>query len=426
MPKHPRVPACAAALLLSLAACSPDGVTDATPLPAPVDDAVLAMLSTSGEWEIAAHPVSLAQQAADDRVAPEESGLNPLTESALARLADLDETWQAADGERYEALYIHGDGRAYGRRSAARPAFGLPGESNGFGAFAGDASSSGDGAANVVGGLEAASRDRGEAVTAQARITTNWEDDRRYRVYSGMTTYPTRVIGSMSGSGGVQDGACTGTKVGPRAVLTAAHCVMNSDGNISLSGRFNPGQTNSTTPNGSLTWSGVFLRDWRVHRRYDYAIVYLADSPSTVGLGWMGIGWWNSASSYNGRGSSLFGYPCGANRDCGEIDEQRCKASPRTDHRCDGWMYGHARPLTTSSFRSDDLLQYDNDMSSGQSGSAVYTWFNNSPMVLAVNTHSWSGVSMGPRFRQSMWNDVCAWIAHPAKQSAYATHPLCN
>jgi hypothetical protein len=140
----------------------------------------------------------------------------------------------------------------------------------------------------------------------------------------------------------------------------------------------------------------------------------------------MGIGWWNSASSYNGRGSSLFGYPCGANRDCGEIDEQRCKASPRTDHRCDGWMYGHARTLTTSSFRSDDLLQYDNDMSSGQSGSAVYTWFNNSPMVLAVNTHSWSGVSMGPRFRQSMWNDVCAWIAHPAKQSAYATHPLCN
>lgn len=201
---------------------------------------------------------------------------------------------------------------------------------------------------------------------------------------------------------------------------------MRRNGDITFSGRFNPGQTDNSTPNGSLTWRGVFLRDWRIARRYDYAVVYLRDSPATVGLGWMGVAWWNGAAGYTGRGASLFGYPCGSNTGCGQVTAQRCKASPLPSRRCNGWMYGHARRLWANSYRNDGLLQYDNDMSSGQSGSAVYTWLGNSPAVMAVNTHSWSGVSMGARFRQSMWNDVCSWIAHPAVQSAYAVHSLCN
>jgi V8-like Glu-specific endopeptidase len=335
--------------------------------------------------------------------------------------AERDRAWYAGDGSRYEALYIHSDGRTYGRRAAASTTYGLPNEANMFG-----------GSAGVRPGTtrEDVRRDPALAIeqdglTAQtARITTDWWNDRRVRVSTGMTSYPTRTIGSMSGSGNTQDGACSGTKVGPRAVLTAAHCVMGQDGNIAFSGRFNPGQTSTTTPNGSIPWSGVFLRDWRIHGKYDYAIIYLQDTPAAVGLGWMGIGWWNSASGYDGRWASLFGYPCGANRGCGAITVQRCNASPRTDKRCDGWMYGHSRPLTLTSFMTNDLLQYDNDMSSGQSGSAVYTWFNGGPMVLAVNTHSSNGISRGVRFRQSMWNDVCSWIAIGA--SAYATHALCN
>jgi V8-like Glu-specific endopeptidase len=371
--------------------------------------------------------VSLSEAMPEVEILPE--GLEESTESTLARAAELDRGWYATDGERYDALYIHHDGRSYGRRRAATASYAIPDASNDFGAFTGvgdvlDAEAFSRLEANEA--AEATTAQQDGVSTPQARIGTDWTIDRRYRVASGLTTWPTRTIGALSGSGNTQSSGCSGTKVGPRAVLTAAHCVMGSNGNITFSGRFNPGQTNTTTPNGSIAWSGVFLRDWRIHRRYDYAILFLADSPATVGLGWMGIVWWNGSSGYTGRGSKLFGYPCGPNMNCGLISQQRCKASPRWDKRCDGWMYGHSSSLWSNSYRSDGLLQYDNDMSSGQSGSAVWTWYGNAAAVMAVNTHSWSGVSMGSRFRQSMWNDVCAWIGHPAFQSAYATHSLCN
>ena len=426
MRKILNVHAFAAAIVLVIGACTPDNVTDPAQTESPVVDPVLAMLSASGEWEITAHRASVTGGSIEDFV-EREDGIADLTDAALAAIAEQDQAWYAADGERYDALYIHEDGKAYGRRASGRNIEIFPSEENGFGGFTGSGGVSRDDfGENTLGtlGQDQSAVQRGDV--AQARITTNWQNDRRYRVYTGLTTFPTRTIGAMSGNGNTQSSSCSGTKVGPRAVLTAAHCVMGSNGSVSMSGRFNPGQTNTTTPNGSLSWSGVFLRDWRVHRKYDYAIVYLADSPSTVGLGWMGIVWWNGSSGYNGRGSKLFGYPCGPNNPCGSIAQQMCKASPRADKRCDGWMYGHSRTLDNNSYRSDDLLQYDNDMSSGQSGSAVWTWYGNDPAVMAVNTHSSSGVSMGPRFRQSMWNDVCTWIAYPGKQSAYATHSLCH
>jgi V8-like Glu-specific endopeptidase len=420
------VQALAAALLIGFVACDSEDVTDSIERDEESADPVLALLSTSGTWEKTANPVALSDALPQVEILPD--GLLESTESSLARSAELDRGWFADDGERYDALYIHHDGRSYGRRRAATSSYRIPDAANDFGAFTG---AGGVLDADAFARLEADSAGRvpdadPAGLSAQARIGTDWSNDRRSRIASGLTTWPTRTIGALSGNGNTQSSGCSGTKVGPRAVLTAAHCVMGSTGSITFSGRFNPGQTNTTTPNGSITWSGVFLRDWRVHRKYDYAILYLADSPATVGLGWMGVVWWNGTSGYAGRGSKLFGYPCGPNNNCGTIAQQRCKASPRTDKRCDGWMYGHSSLLWPNSYRSDDLLQYDNDMSSCQSGSAVWTWHGNAAAVMAVNTHSSNGVSMGARFRQSMWNDVCTWIGHPAFQSAYATHSLCN
>ncbi|HET9934214.1 MAG TPA: trypsin-like serine protease [Polyangiaceae bacterium] len=370
-----------------------------------------AALPLLGRWEPTAHRAHLA-------ATPVEDSVFDLPEAELARIAEEAEhdlTWYAADGERYEALFVLEDGTAFGRRGPA-PDAPPPNEGNHFGA------------SERIPAVSIEPVEQG-GLRLQAGIATDSSDDRRLRTSSTttLTSYPARTSGAMSGSGNTQSGGCTGTKIGPRAILSAGHCVMNSAGDISFTGRFNPGQTNTTTPNGSIPRSGVYLRDWRVHRKYDYSVAFLQDSSAVVSLGWMGVMWWNSQSGYTGRIAQNLGYPCGPNNGCGAITEQTCKASPRSDKRCDGWMYGHNRPLGSNAFTSDDLLRYDNDVSKGHSGSAIFTTVDDMPNVMAVVTHGVIGEqALGPRFRTSMWNDVCSWIADPNFQSAFATHSLCH
>jgi V8-like Glu-specific endopeptidase len=370
--------------------------------------------SRSNGWERVAHPVRVTTEAVENRAF--DASPADLERWAEAGKADL--SWYAADGERYEALLVLDDGTAYGRRGPA-PDAPQPSARNAYGASE----------RVVTDGEQSGLVAPGGELRLQAVIETDSSDDRRNRVSSSttLTSYPTRTSGAMSGSGNTQSGGCTGTKVGPRAILSAAHCVMNEDGVISFTGRFNPGQTNTTTPNGSIPRSGVYLRDWRVDRRYDYSVAFLQDTSAVVSLGWMGIVWWNSQSGYTGLTSQNLGYPCGPNNGCGAITVQTCKASPRTDNRCDGWMYGHNRTLGSNAFQSNDLLRYDNDVSKGHSGSALFTTLDGSPSVMAVVTHGSVGEqAYGPRFRTSMWNDVCSWIGDPNFQSDFATHSLCH
>lgn len=166
------------------------------------------------------------------------------------------------------------------------------------------------------------------------------------------------------------------------------------------------------------------LRDWRAGRRFDYALLYLDDKPANVALGWMGVAWWTDALSYTGHAAFNKGYPCGPSNSCGTIAHQLCKASPRSDHRCDGWMYGDSTTLTPYAATSDYRLEYDLDTSDGHSGSAIYTYLAGSPAVMAIHYGNSGGLNAGARFRSSMWNDICTWIADVP--SAYGTHSLCH
>jgi len=358
-------------------------------------------------WERA--PARTAQDlaTADDGAARD----NQLEGSALATRAAADPGWHSRDGGRYTALFVAGDGTAYGRLDEARVM--APPTADDVGAF--------DPGEHFLG-------EAPEPKVSEVFLGGTLDSDRRIR-YSSIATlesYPYRTVGALSGSGNTQSGGCTGTMVGPRHVLTAAHCVMNSDGDIATSGWFNPGQTNLTKNNGgnSRRWSGVMLRDWRIHRKYDYALLYLENRADNAQLGWMGIAWWNGASGYTGKYAYNKGYPCGPNMSCGLTSNQQCKASPRDDKRCDGWMYGDGATLLSSAYTASELLLYDLDTSDGHSGSAIYTYLGGDPAVLGVHWGPSSGYNAAARFRTSMWNDICTWIADVP--SSFATHSLCN
>lgn len=383
----------------------------------------MAALEQSGEWELADRQVQVADpkdwqgDVAFDMTDEEREVLYQSTLDTSPFIRN--------NGERYEALYVTGDGTTYGRIGPA-PDMPVPTEENDFGAWEGtnpdgipdeDEDDQGDGK-----GVQAAS--------AALGIGTNATNDRRARVsaHAALTGYPVRNAGAMTPTGVAQANECSGTKVGPRAVLTASHCVW--DGNsVRTSGFFHPGKTSVSSPNGGHPWVGTYFRDWIGGGwAFDYAMFYMPDTLAVSNQGWMGMWWANSGTNYNGVISLNNGYPCGplAPNNCGLTSVQRCLASTHWDDQCDGWMYSDPSNLVTSNFWSDGQLSFDNDGSYGHSGSAIWTWVSGNPAVMAVLATGGIGIPLhGPRMRTTMWNDACSWIADPTVQSSFATHPLC-
>ncbi len=239
-----------------------------------------------------------------------------------------------------------------------------------------------------------------------------------------LTGYPRRTIGKLGG--------CTATKIGPRHVITSAHCAHNCRGSwFSISGlTFSPGQEgNPNNPfsqdhnGGPRPVVGRYARSCTTEN--DYALFIIQDSSSFTSLGWVGRAWWNDLNAYNAKQVEIWGYP---------LDGEVCAASFLNGDVCGGWMYGMTSYLASGGHTSG-YLYYWHDTLPGMSGSSVL-WRSGSGGWYTLGVHKrgndWEGYTIssdpafynvGARMRGSMWNDICDWIGDPNYPSNFANHP---
>ena len=181
---------------------------------------------------------------------------------------------------------------------------------------------------------------------------------------------------------------CSGTKISPRIVITAGHCIYDdgkwTDGSKL---RLYPGadgldayiNRGDPSPNG---WKGVYNDDgglyvhpdWKDygHEHDDMGWVVLKDNNSSCDLPWFGV---KSLNGIDGDIINIYGYP---------DEEAQCTASWASSGECYASLYGNSGNCT---WDGTSTMHYTIDTQPGQSGSGIYEYYGSGIERYVVGVH---------------------------------------
>ena len=210
-------------------------------------------------------------------------------------------------------------------------------------------------------------------------------------VLTPTTKYPWRTIASF-------DNSCTGTLIGPRLLITAAHCLNKSGTMTFYNLTVTPGLDGPTAPYGSSTtlapggptwyWTSTQWQqctgDAEDCQEYDWGFLVI---PKPLGnlTGWMGFAA-QPGSILNSLHHLNRGYP-GCSGPPGTAIPMNCQASR---------LYGDTKPCPLGDYYNEDPddwnrnIEHGCDVSAGESGSPLYHYGLNQkgkkvPIVTMVN-----------------------------------------
>lgn len=220
-------------------------------------------------------------------------------------------------------------------------------------------------------------------------------DDRFPRVGT-QSNAPYSAVGYLSPRG------CTAYLVGPRHLITAAHCLHPGRNTRAID---RPSQVtfylrrNCNRYGVRYTISEVLVyRQYRNSGDEDYDIACLLLSATVSN--WMGIAYRNPMPTVSGE---ICGYPGDKTRTYRCFYCSRCNNVERVRTGWFGWG------------RSDTRLRYTCDTLGGMSGSPIITDDHDSTSILysyGVHTHGSTPRNEGVRISRNYFYDICRWMCN--------------